>query len=62
MDGLRAPCPTMGELAGEGREGEGEGERGDAAWGGEAPWGGAARSVGLSPLLLRSVLLLLCMS
>jgi hypothetical protein len=45
----------MGELAGEGREGEGEGERVGV------PWGGAARSGGFGPWLLGSVLLLLCM-
>jgi hypothetical protein len=28
MAGVGAPWPTMGELVGEGREGEGEGERG----------------------------------
>jgi hypothetical protein len=28
MAGVGAPWPAMGELAGEGREGEGEGERG----------------------------------
>jgi hypothetical protein len=55
MDELRAPWPTMGELGGEGREGEWDGERERGAW------LGAARSGGLGPWLLGSVLLLLYM-
>jgi hypothetical protein len=42
MAGVGAPWPVMRELVGEGREGEGEGERGarlGAPWG---EWGGVA--------------------